>query len=267
MLIDWFTVGAQALNFIFLIWLMKKFLYQPVLNAIAAREMRIAAQLADAAAKQAQAAADRKTFEDKNAAFDQERAGLMDKALEDAKAAGVRRAGEVQEAADALATRRQQALATQAAQLDQLIASRAANEVFAVARKALADLASASLEDRMIDVFMRRLGERGGPAKDQLRTALSQVGEPALVRTRFELSAGQQADIRKAINEAFSCDAPVRFETAADAVCGIELSAGGQKLGWTISEYLRHLENEVAALLAPAARVATAASAAAAVSP
>ena len=27
MLIDWFTVGAQALNFLILVWLMKRYLY------------------------------------------------------------------------------------------------------------------------------------------------------------------------------------------------------------------------------------------------
>ncbi len=32
--IDWFTVGAQALNFLILVWLMKRFLYKPILNAI-----------------------------------------------------------------------------------------------------------------------------------------------------------------------------------------------------------------------------------------
>jgi F-type H+-transporting ATPase subunit b len=49
---------------------------------------------------------------------------------------------------------------------------------------------------------------------------------------------------------------PLRFETAGDAVCGIELSAGGQKLAWTIDEYLRDLQHKVAALLVPAARPA-----------
>ena len=48
MLIDWFTVGAQALNFIILVWLMKRFLYKPILDAIDAREKQIAAELADA---------------------------------------------------------------------------------------------------------------------------------------------------------------------------------------------------------------------------
>ena len=46
MLIDWFTVGAQALNFLILVWLMKRFLYKPILTAIDTREKRIAAELA-----------------------------------------------------------------------------------------------------------------------------------------------------------------------------------------------------------------------------
>ncbi len=52
MLIDWFTVGAQALNFVVLVWLLKRFLYQPVLDAIDAREARIAKQIGDAQAVQ-----------------------------------------------------------------------------------------------------------------------------------------------------------------------------------------------------------------------
>jgi len=54
-LIDWFTVGAQALNFVILVWLMKRFLYKPVLAAIDVREKRIAKEIADADAKKADA--------------------------------------------------------------------------------------------------------------------------------------------------------------------------------------------------------------------
>ena len=52
MLIDWFTIGAQVLNFLILVWLLKRFLYKPILHAIDAREKRIAKELADADAKQ-----------------------------------------------------------------------------------------------------------------------------------------------------------------------------------------------------------------------
>jgi F-type H+-transporting ATPase subunit b len=235
---------------------MKHFLYQPVQDAIAAREKRIADQIADAAAKEKQAAAEHKTFEDKNAAFDQQRAGLLDKASADAKAEGLRLADEAQKAALALAAKHEHALARQAAHLQQTIAGRAAQEVFAVARKTLTDMADASLEERMAEVFTRRLIELQGPAKEQLGAALKQSAEPALVRSHYELPAVQQAAIRKAVKETFSAEVPLHFETAGDAVCGIELSAGGQKLAWTIDEYLRDLQHAVAALLVTAAKPA-----------
>jgi F-type H+-transporting ATPase subunit b len=44
MLIDWFTVAAQIVNFLILVWLLKHFLYKPILDAIDAREKRIAAE-------------------------------------------------------------------------------------------------------------------------------------------------------------------------------------------------------------------------------
>ena len=258
MLIDWFTVGAQVLNFVVLVALMKHFLYQPVLDAIAAREKRIADQIAAAAAKEKQAATEHKTFEDKNTAFDQQRASLLDKATADAKAEGLRLADEAQKAALALAAKHEHALAKQAAHLQQTIASRAAHEVFAVARKTLSDLANADLESRMVEVFTRRLRELPGPAREQLAAALKPGAEPALVRSHFALPAEQQAAIQNAVNLCFSAVVPLRFETAGDTVCGIELSAGGQKLGWTIDEYLRDFEHQVAALLVPAAKPAAA---------
>ncbi len=94
MLIDWFTVGAQVLNFLILVWLLKRFLYKPILNAIDTREKRIAAELADANAKKSEAQKERDDFLAKNKAFDEQRAALLAKAQEDAKAERERLIGE-----------------------------------------------------------------------------------------------------------------------------------------------------------------------------
>ena len=80
MLIDWFTVGAQAINFIILVWLLKRFLYKPILDAVDAREKRIATELADADAKKAEAEKERDEFQHKNEEFDRQRAALLSKA-------------------------------------------------------------------------------------------------------------------------------------------------------------------------------------------
>jgi F-type H+-transporting ATPase subunit b len=41
----------------------------------------------------------------------------------------------------------------------------------------------------------------------------------------------------------------VRFETTKDAICGIELSANGQKVGWSIATYISALDQKIGALL------------------
>src|SRR5476651_1498705 len=124
MLIDWFTVGAQVLNFLILVWLMRRFLYRPILQAIDAREKRIAAELADADAKKAEASKERDEFEHKNEEFDRQRAALLSKATEEVKAERQRLLDDARKAADALSTRRRETLRSDALSLNQAILQR-----------------------------------------------------------------------------------------------------------------------------------------------
>ncbi len=48
MKIDWFTLIAQVINFLILVWLLRRFLYKPILKAVDEREKKIASQLKDA---------------------------------------------------------------------------------------------------------------------------------------------------------------------------------------------------------------------------
>jgi len=249
MLIDWFTVGAQAVNFIILVWLLKRYLYKPILNAVGAREKRIAAELADADAKKTEAKKDRDEFQQKNEAFDQQRAALLSKATEDANAERQRLLDDARKAADALSAKRQEALRSDAVNMNQAILRRTQQEVFAIARKALTDLATTSLEERMAEVFTRRLRALDEKAKEKLGESLKTASEPALIRSAFDLPTEQRAAIQQALNETFSADVHIRFETEPDLVSGIELTSKGQKVAWSISDYLASLERSVADLL------------------
>ncbi len=249
MLIDWFTVGAQALNFIILVWLLKRFLYKPILNAVDAREKRIAAELADADAKKAEAQKESDEFQHKNEEFDRQRADLLRKATDEAKVERQRLLDDARKAADALSTKRQEALRSDANTLNQAIRRRAEQEVFAIARKALTDLATASLEERMSEAFTRRLCAIDGNAKDKIAVALKTASQPAIIRSAFELPEAQRATIQKALNETFSAEVQVRFETAPDLISGIELTTNGQKIAWSIADYLASLEKGVRELL------------------
>ncbi|NDP48232.1 MAG: F0F1 ATP synthase subunit B [Sulfuriferula multivorans] len=249
MLIDWFTVAAQVVNFLILVWLLKRFLYRPILDAIDAREKRIAKELADADAKKAEAQQARETFQNKNEAFDKQRAALLSQAEEEAKAERLRLMDEARQAADTLSAKRQEEQRNKAHNLNQAVSRQVQQEVFAIARKALTDLAETSLEERMGEVFIRRLRELDDPTKADLGEALKTATDPAIVRSAFDLPAAQRSAIQNALNETFSADIPIRFETAPDVISGIVLTTNGQKLAWSIADYLASLEKGVDELL------------------
>jgi F-type H+-transporting ATPase subunit b len=249
MLIDWFTVAAQVLNFLVLVWLLKRFLYRPILHAIDTRERRIAQALADADAKQAEATRERDELQHKNAAFDRQRAALLAEATEAAKVERLRLLDEARQAADTLRDEQREGLLREQQGLHDELARLTGEQVFAIARKTLVDLAGTSLEQRMSEVFVQRLGALDPAAKADLAQALQSAPDPVRVRSAFELPAEQQAAIQAALNETFSADIPLRFETAPGVVSGIELSANGHKLAWSIAEYLASLEKGVGELL------------------
>jgi F-type H+-transporting ATPase subunit b len=249
MLIDWFTVSAQVVNFLILVWLLKRFLYKPILHAIDAREKRIAKELADADRKQNQAEKERDVFQKKNEEFDRQRDELLSKAKDEAKAKRQRLLEEAGQAADALRAKRQDALKREQQSLNDEITRRTREEVFAIARKTLTDLAGTSLEERISEVFTRRLRELNHEAKEGLARALKTLSAPVLVRSAFELPSEQRAAIQHALNETFSAEIHVRFETAPDVISGIELTANGRKIAWSIADYLAALEKSVGELL------------------
>jgi F-type H+-transporting ATPase subunit b len=158
------------------------------------------------------------------------------------------------QAADDLRVKRQDALEREQQALSEEITRMTRKEVFSIARKTLGDLAETGLEARMAEVFTRRLRELDARTREGLAAALQNAAEPAIVRSTFELPEAQRAAIQNALNETFSAEVRVRFKATPDLVSGIELSTNGQKVAWSIADYLATLEKQVGELLKAPAR-------------
>jgi F-type H+-transporting ATPase subunit b len=245
MLIDWFTVIAQVINFLILVWLLKRFLYKPILNAIDAREKKVADELSNADAKKAEAQKEKEEFKHKNGDFDQQRNALLNKAKEDAKAERQRLFEEVRKEASDLRAKQQEALRNDEQNLSQEIGRRTQQEVFNIARKVLTDLAGTSLEERAVDVFAQRLRNLKDEEKKQLASELSASSSQVLIRTAFDLPQAQRDSIEKTIKETLGIETQPKFETAPDVISGIELTTDGQKVAWSIADYLTLLQKSI----------------------
>lgn len=245
MQINWFTVIAQILNFFVLVWLLKRYLYKPILNAIDEREQKIAAQLKEAADNKAEAIKEQEDFKYKNELFDQERKALMDNAVAETKEARQKLLDDVRNEASALQSKLEKESKVKQQSINQAIAQKTIQEVFAIARKTLDDLASVGLEEQSVHVFTQRIKALKATEKKQFMEAFKGDSTPLMVRSAYELPEKQRNVIKDAIHNILGTKAKFEFEIKPELISGIELSTNGYKMAWSIARYLDSLEKSI----------------------
>jgi F-type H+-transporting ATPase subunit b len=246
MKISWFTVIAQLINFLILVWLMRRFLYKPVLAAIDGREKKIAGQLADAESKKADAAKEQADYKQKNELFEKNKKDLMDKAVAETNDERKKLMDAASADADNMRAKQKNSMKDMLEKLNHEIEQKIRKEVFAISRKTLTDIASASLEEQITTLFIKRLNELKDEERKKFVEACKTDKNPVLVQSAFELQPKQQTDIQNAITALLGAGIQFKFRTAPDIISGIELLVNGFKVGWSISAYLNSLEKTIA---------------------
>ncbi len=247
MIIDWFTVVSQALNFLILIWLMKRFLYKPILRAIDAREKKIEDEVASANSQKEEAKKESEKFEKKNEDFDGERSALLAKAKDDAETERKRLKQEVREELEVFRAKKVKSITDNQQSLIDDLNQRAQAEIFSIARKTLFDLADASLEEKMLNVFIQKIDDLSSGEKKTLSKAFNEPSAVVTVRSAFEFSEGQKVSLLGAIKKFINADVSTKFEVSPGVIAGVELTGNGQRIKWSISGYLTSLEKSVEA--------------------
>jgi F-type H+-transporting ATPase subunit b len=245
MQINWFTVIAQVINFLILVWLLKHFLYKPVLNAIDEREKKIESQLKDADEKEKKAKKEQTEFAGKNETFDKQKKELMDKAIAETNEQKQKLLDDARNEANALRTKLEKSLKEMQENLNHEIEQKTQQEVFAIARKTFADLASMSLEEQVTKIFIKRLNDLKKEEKKQFVEAFKSVTSPILLQSAFDLPEKQKTEIKNAVNEILEAEPKFQFKTTPEIISGIELTTKGFKLAWSISEYLNSLQKNI----------------------
>jgi F-type H+-transporting ATPase subunit b len=238
--INWFTLVAQIFNFFLLVWLLKRFLYKPILDAIDKRERKILDQLNDAEASKAEALKQQEEYKKKNTAFDIEKKELMNTAISESKEMQTKLLEKARAEAEALKDHLEKTEKEKQNNREATLSHRIKQEVFAISRKTLADLASVSLEERATAVFIKRLKSLKGEDLNQFKSAFKS-GKITL-RSAFKLSDLQLKQIEKEVNELLEKKLDFSVEVSPDLIGGIEISTTDYKLAWSISGYLKDLE-------------------------
>lgn len=240
--INWFTVIAQIVNFLILVWLLKRFLYKPVLNAIDEREKKIAAQLEDAAMKKAEARKEQDLFRKKNEAFDRERAAKIEEVQEHVDSEKQRLFEEVRKESTALRSKFADSLKQQEQEIKNTVKRKTKKEVFAIAGKTLSDLANADLEEQVIKVFINKIEGLNKIEKAKFIGALKGTTAPILIKSVFELSENSKEKLEKTLEKTTKTERDFQYLLQPELVSGIVLETASFQLSWNIESYLESLK-------------------------
>jgi len=242
MLIDWFTFVAQIVNFIILVWLLKRFLYKPILNAIDERESRIASQLHDAEKVMTEAKEEMKQYQEKNEEFDRTRSAMIGEAKEEARNKKEQLLKEAKDELDNMKIQIRKTLDHEQELLDMELRKKISSEVFSIARKTLKDLANSNLEEYIVKKLISKLMNAVGQEREKLVRSLSSSPEDIMVTSSFEIASDLQLQVSDAIKGLTGGNVHIRFQIKPEQIGGIEISVQDYKVSWNIMEYIRSLE-------------------------
>jgi len=250
MAIDWFTVMAQVINFVILVYLLKRFLYRPIINAMQGREQKIAARMAEANEKIHTAEKEAQAYDDKQRKLEDQKQALLSEAREEAQAQRAVLLDELRTEIDQTRTSWHEEVEREKQVFLREVRQTIGQLVCQVARNALTDLAAADLEQAMIRVFILKLQQ----LTDSEQQALADAGRDndwrIIIRSSFEVPAALRDELGTVIQAQIAKEAIIQFARNADQLCGITLFTPARKLSWSFDSYLDGIEEPISDALA-----------------
>ncbi|WP_448571623.1 F0F1 ATP synthase subunit B family protein [Trichothermofontia sp.] len=249
MLINWFTVFAQMLNFLILVALLRWVLYKPILEVMHKRQTLLEEQWQEAERLQMEAQQALATYQQQQQELQQRQATVLAEAQAIAEQERQHLLTQVrQEITDQRAAWQADLQQEQEAFL-RTLRQQVIHQTAAIARQALRDLANADLEGQMIRGFCDRLRHLDERQRQAIAQALAQTHQPIRVRSSFEIPSDLRPRVIDELRSQFSVSHPVEFVTASNLLCGIEIKLAGQEIVWSLDTYLQTLEQRLSAAL------------------
>jgi F-type H+-transporting ATPase subunit b len=248
-LIDWFTVAAQILNFLILVGLLKKFLYGPIIRAMDEREAKIAERLEEARRRSEAAQREADEYSRRNQELDAKRAEMLQEAK--AKAEQLRK-DLVEQARSEVEERKigwQETIRREQQTFLKDLRRQAGEKILAISRQALKDLANRQMERQVVEVFLEALERTDYNEMKGLDYADGEKEAGITVSSAFKLQEDLRNRLVQKIEQWVGGPAKVEFEESKELLSGIELKSNGRKITWNLKDYLDSLEQSMHQIL------------------
>jgi F-type H+-transporting ATPase subunit b len=249
-LINWFTFSAQILNFLLLLFLLKRFLYKPILRAMQEREKKIAVRMTEAETARQEALTLSGELEKEKESLRKTKERIVAEAGAEVRLWKETALERARREIDTLRRAWMDSVEAEKERFLKQLQTQVARQVIGISGKVLKDLANGDLETRVIDVFLEKVKVDWSEIEGKSFEAPNRV----LVRSGFELKEDMKNRVRRGLEDLLPGKEAIDFTLDLEIGFGVQLVTGDWKVEWNLAWYMQALESELLKFLAPAAR-------------
>jgi F-type H+-transporting ATPase subunit b len=235
MQLDWTTILLEIVNFLVLVWLLKRFLYRPVLDIIARRKAQIEQTLNDAHATEQSANALKQTYEQRLGDWEHEREAARAGLREELAAERERRLRQLEQT---LADEREKDRARgqrQAEQAQRLAQAQAVEMGAAFASRLLERLSGPELDARLIGIAIEDFDEMPESQRTALRVSAREPGAALQLTFAREAAPAEVQRLIDALHRILEAEPTASVAVAPELISGLLISLGP----WVMKANLR----------------------------
>lgn len=236
---DWSTFLLEIINFLVLVWILKHFLYKPVLDVIARRRAGIEAQLAEAQRLHDEANTLKEEYENRLSDWDHERQQARDALAQELNEERARRMEALQTTLVQEREKEQIAESRRRTEAERAIEHHALQQSAQFAARLLAQATGPELEARLMDLLLDGLASLSSDHIAALRTQWGEPPEAIMVASAYPLSEDRQQRLEETLTGVTGLSAPVKYEQNADLLAGLRVTIGAWVLHANVQDELK----------------------------
>ena len=239
MLIDWFTVLAQIVNFLILVYLLKRFLYGPVIKAMDEREKKVSNALKNASKAEEEAGNKAIEIEKERNALESAKERMMSEAREEVSLWRQETIRDTRAEIEGLREKWANLLDQEKDAFIRGVRKTIISGIMKIGEKVLNDLAREDIEEQIITVFLEKLSEN---SIDMVR---NNEKSNLIIETGFPLDETTARKSRGKIMELLPGIKSVEFQVSGELGIGVRTKAGDNRVEWNLASYLKEFEKEI----------------------
>jgi F-type H+-transporting ATPase subunit b len=224
--LNWTTFLLEIINFLVLVWILKRFLYKPVLDVIARRRSGIENQLHDAHQLQDEANQLKAEYENRLADWEKERQQLRDKLAQELDEERARQLDKLQKTLAQEREKIQVAESRRQAEVEREIEHRALRQGALFASRLLARAAGPELQTRLVQLFLEDISSLDDDRISGLRSQWGETTETIEVISAYPVEKEQQKLIESELLRIRALDVPVAFTQNPELLAGLRITIG-----------------------------------------